>query len=104
MSDTDPDTSSDLNATEARQGWRSNRIIWVLAIGLVLVIGAFVVIAATSAGNLTGGSGGQEIASPQAAAAFDAPEPAPKQTDEVKAPGVPGEQSPSPSASQPPAN
>ena len=102
MTDTGPHTSPDLNSTEARQGWRSNRIIWVLVGGLLLVIIAFAIIAATSADELTGGAGGQEIASPQAAATFESPEPAPKQNDEVKAPGVPGEQSPSLAAPQPP--
>lgn len=101
MTDTGPDTSSDLNATEARQGSRSNRIIWVLAAGLALVVLGFIVIAATHSRALSGKNGGQELAPAAAANTFNAPEPAAKQNDAVKAPGVPGEQSPSPDSPQP---
>ncbi|HEX8232842.1 MAG TPA: hypothetical protein VF559_05815 [Caulobacteraceae bacterium] len=101
MTDTGPNPSPDLNATEARQGWRSNRIIWVLLGGLALVIIGFIVIGASHSDDLSGANGGQELAPAAAANAFNAPEPAAKQNDAVKAPGVPGDQSPSPAAPQP---
>ena len=103
MTDTGPNPSPELNATEARQGWRSNRIIWVLLAGLVLVVLGFIIIGASHGDDLSGKNGGQELAPAAAAKAFNAPEPAAKQNDAVKAPGVPGDQSPSPASPQPPA-
>ena len=78
MSDAHPD----LNETQARQGRRGRHVLMILVISLALVIVAFAVIWLTHADDLAG-TGGQQTAPPSAAAAFDAPEPAPIQGNEA---------------------
>jgi flagellar basal body-associated protein FliL len=82
-------TSPDLNATSARQGRRGMHVLWILVAALILVIAGFGIVYATHAGKFANKNGNKE-ASPAAAASFHAPENAPKQEENEKAPGVPG--------------
>ena len=70
------DAHPDLNETQARQGRRGRHVLTILVVSLTLIVIIFAVIwLVYSPGGK--GQGGQEIAPPSAAAAFDAPEPAP---------------------------
>ena len=77
MSDVHPD----LNETQARQGRRGRHVLVILVVSLFLVVAIFAVIWLTHSDDLAG-AGGQQIAPPPAAAAFNAPEPAPIQGEE----------------------
>ena len=91
------DTQPDLNATEARQGRRGRHVLLILVVSLALVVVAFAVIWMTHADDLANKNGNAN-ADPAAAANFTAPEQMVKQDDQMKAPGVPASQSPSPEA------
>lgn len=72
----------DLSETDARQGRRGRHVLMVLVISLALIVIAFTVIWLTHNDKLSG-PGGQTIAPPSAAEAFNAPEPAPIAGDEA---------------------
>lgn len=85
MSSNDPNTNPGgdgerVTLTEARQGFRDKPILWVLGGGLVLVILAFGILYALSAGPFAS-TQPHNARQPTDAAAFDTPQSPPKMND-----------------------
>ena len=74
------DHGPDLNVTDARQGRRGRHVLIILIASLALVVIAFFAIFLSHADNLAG-PGGQQRAVDARSETFNAPEPAPKQTE-----------------------
>jgi hypothetical protein len=96
MSDIQPtpaDHGPVLEVTEARQAFRGRHALLILVVSTALVVLALFGVWFTKSGDLAKlDANGPNSVAP--APAFDAPDPAAKQTDIEKAPGVPGETSP----------
>jgi len=72
-----------VNATRARQGRRGLHIFWVLTISLMLGAVALAIIWAANSGQLAAVRGHTQAPAPAAAANFDEPPPAARQTSET---------------------
>jgi hypothetical protein len=78
-----------LHATEARQGRRGRHVLWILVVSLVLVVAALFGTWWAKSGDLAdaNANNGATATAIAPAQTFNAPEPAPRQTDVQTPPG-----------------